>query len=101
MADFLFNISLPEGKDAASSLIWAGVLCLQRRGVASLNLGGGVLPGDKLAQAKQRFGASVLPLRCLKQVYDVDRFTELCQKAGADPSERGGYFPPYRKAGKL
>jgi hypothetical protein len=101
IADALFNVSLPEGRDAATSLMWEGALRLRMRGINTLNMGGGARQGDSVAQAKQRFGARVLPLRCLKQVYLPDRFAELCRMAGVDPSERAGYFPPYRTAGVL
>jgi hypothetical protein len=94
IADALFNISIPEGRDAATSLMWEGALRFKKRGITVLNMGGGVRQGDSIAQAKQLFGARVLPLRCLKQVYLADRFAELCRVAGVDPSERTGYFPP-------
>jgi hypothetical protein len=101
IADALFNVSVPKGRDAATSLMWEGALHLKKRGIAVLNMGGGVQQGDSVAQAKLRFGAQVLPLKCLKQVYLPDRFAELCLTAGVDPSKRTGYFPPYRAAGAL
>jgi hypothetical protein len=99
ISDAFFNISLPEGRDAATSLMWEGALRLKDLGITVLNMGGGVRQGDSVAQAKQRFGARVLPLRCLKQIYLPDRFSELCKLAGVNPAERTGYFPPYRAAG--
>ena len=97
IADLLFNISLPEGRDATLHLSCGRELCaLQTRGIPVLNMGGGVRQGDSIAQAKRHYGARVLPLRCLKQVYLPDRFAELCRGAGVDPSDRAGYFPPYR-----
>jgi hypothetical protein len=101
IADALFNISLPEGRDAASPLLWEGALRLRARGISVLNIGGGIRQGDSVAQAKHYYGARVLPLQCLKQVFDADRFAELCRMADVDPSKRTGYFPPYRVAGAL
>jgi hypothetical protein len=101
IADAVFNISLPEGRDAQAPLLWEAALRLRTRGISILNVGGGIRRGDSVAQAKSYYGARVLPLRCLKQVYNPDRFAELCRIAGVDPSERVGYFPPYRAAGVL
>jgi len=101
IADALFNISLPEGKDAQAPLLWEGALRLRSRGICTLNLGGGIRRGDNVGQSKRYYGAHVVPLQCLKQVYDPHRFTELCRIAGVDPSRRAGYFPPYRMAGTV
>ena len=60
------------------------------------HMGGECSQEESLTQAKQRFGARVLPLRSLKHVYLTKRFAELCQVAGVDPSDRAGIFPPYR-----
>jgi hypothetical protein len=63
-----------------------------------LNLGGGIRPGDDLAEFKRRFGAVELPLASLRQVYRADAYEELCRAAGVT-SERAGWFPPYRASG--
>lgn len=96
-ADALFNISIPEGRDVATSLMWEGVRRLRDLGVPALNMGGGVRPGDTVAQSKLRFGATVRPLSCLKQIYDPPAFVELCQSVGVHPEDLSGYFPPYRR----
>src|SRR5262249_21154201 len=41
IAEALFNISLPQGRDAATSLMWRGALHLKSLGIAMLNMGGG------------------------------------------------------------
>jgi hypothetical protein len=63
-----------------------------------LNLGGGMAPGDTLAEFKARFGASALPMRAVKAVYDRAAYVELCRQHGADPDDRNGFFPAYRNA---
>jgi hypothetical protein len=94
-ADYLFGVSVPGAEHHSAHLIWAGAQRLRRLGVPSLNLGGGVREGDRLAEFKRRFGAAQLPLRSLRQVYDAEAYAELCRRAGVSP-DRGGWFPPYR-----
>jgi hypothetical protein len=95
VADALFNISLPEGRDAATALLVEGAERLSERGVAGLNIGGGVRPGDDVERAKKLFGATARPLLRLRQVFAPGRFVELCAAAGVEPSGAGGFFPPY------
>ena len=95
-ADYLFNISLPKGRRHSAALIWYGVNYFKSIGIPTLNLGGGVRADDSLAGFKQRFGGNKLTLNCLKQVYDKAVYRALCERAGADPAGKTGYFPPYR-----
>jgi hypothetical protein len=94
VADALFNISLPEGRDAATALLIEAAERLSTRGISLLNLGGGVRPGDDVERAKQLFGATARPLLHLKQVFAPSRFRQLCAAAGAETSETA-FFPPY------
>jgi hypothetical protein len=96
VADFLFNISLPEGRPYSAALLWYGVNYFKSIGVPLLNLGGGVRTNDSLAEFKERFGGIRLALSCLKQVYNPRVYAELCARTGADPKDRLGYFPAYR-----
>ena len=96
VGDFLFNVSLPEGKRHSVPLIWAALKQLQSLKVPLLNLGGGVRENDSLAQFKERFGGKKLPLACLKQVYRSEIYRELCLQIEANPDDYSGYFPPYR-----
>jgi hypothetical protein len=96
--DYLFNVSVPGGERHAVHLIWWAVKRLRALGVESLNLGGGIHPGDDLAEFKRRFGAVELPLASLRQVYRPDVYEELCRAAGVT-SGRAGWFPPYRASG--
>jgi hypothetical protein len=97
-SDFLYNVSLPGEESYSVRLIWAAVRELRRRGVPTLNLGGGVVENDSLAEFKRRFGADQVPLRNVKQIYRRDVYDELCAEAGVDP-ERSSYFPAYRDPG--
>lgn len=95
VGDYLFNVSLSEGRGHSAKLIWYGVRHLAALGVPVLNLGGGIRAGDGVADFKRRFGAATHPLRSLRQVYDAERYESLCRAAGVDPADRGGFFPPY------
>jgi hypothetical protein len=94
--EYLFNVSLEPGRHHSARLLWAGIQELKRRGVPVLNLGGGIRPGDGLAEFKARFGGAQLPLRALKQIYQALSYRRLCLEAGADSQTRAGYFPAYR-----
>jgi hypothetical protein len=96
--DFLFNAALPGCERHSVALIWSAVHRLVELGVPWLNLGGGMSPGDSLADFKARFGALRLPMRAIKAVYDRTAYVELCRRHGADPDERDGFFPAYRNA---
>jgi hypothetical protein len=97
-ADYLFNISRPEGRRHSVALLWYGVNYFKSIGVPILNLGGGVRADDSLSDFKQRFGGNKLPLSCLKQVYNPGVYAALCAQVGADPADRTGYFPAYRSS---
>jgi hypothetical protein len=96
-ADALFNISLPEGRDAATALMIEGAERLSARGVSLLNMGGGVHPGDSLEVAKRLFGARPTRLLQLKQVFSLERYERACAVAGVDPANGTRYFPPYQR----
>ena len=96
VAEYLFGVSAPEGRRHSAALLWHGAMRLRSLGIPRLNLGGGIHRGDGVADFKRRFGAARRALGSLRQVYDPERFEELCRRAGVDPSDRAGYFPPYR-----
>jgi len=95
VAEYLFNISISEGRSHTVPLLWEGIRVLKESGTTFLNLGGGLKKGDSLSEFKERFGAEIYPLTVLKQVYNRKIFNELCEEAGVTVQER--YFPPYRK----
>jgi len=100
VAEYFAGVSLPQSRAYSSALIWAGAMELRRKGIPSLNLGGGVTRGDGIAIFKERFGGRVLPLASLKQVYEPDLYRALCESAGADPRDRSGFFPAYHRTGR-
>ena len=99
VADFLFNIALPQGRHHSAALIWYGVNYFKSIGIPILNLGGGVRANDSLAEFKQRFGGKKFTLSSLKQIYDAAMYAALCAEVGVDPADRTGYFPAYRSLG--
>ena len=94
--EYLINISSNEGQENSAALIWRGVEEAINRNVQWLNLGGGIQPGDGVAQFKERFGCACFPILALKQVYNNSLFRQLCEKAGADYNDLSGFFPPYQ-----
>jgi hypothetical protein len=94
VADDLFHVYLPTGKGHSAALIWQGVNHFKSLQIPLLNLGGG---GGGMREYKRYFGGRELDLKCIKQSYDPDIYEKLCRRANADPNDRTGYFPPYRK----
>lgn len=96
--EYLFNVALETGRHHSARLVLAGLQALKQRGVAWLNLGGGIRPGDGLDVFKARFGGARRPLRALKQIYAAERYRQLCVSVGAEADAKTGYFPAYRAA---
>jgi hypothetical protein len=92
--DYLFNVSLPEGKKYTVPLLWYGVKYLKSLQIPVLNLGGG---GSGVADFKRRFGGRELALECIKQVYEPETYAKMCKHAQVDPDDKTSYFPAYRK----
>ena len=88
--EYLFNVSLPEGRENSAALVWYGINYLKSRHISSLNLGGG-----STGEFKRRFGSKVLPLRCLIEIYRQDIYDMLCHRMNVDPRNTG-FFPAYR-----
>jgi hypothetical protein len=66
-----------------------------RPGRSLLIQGGGVRDGDSVAQSKEQYRAGKLPFRCLKQVYDAERFAALCRSSsGSIPPSGAGISRP-------
>jgi len=95
VAEYLFNISLPEGKSHTVPILWEGIKVLKKQEIPLLNLGGGLKKGDSLSEFKERFGGKKYPLSVLKQVYNKKVFGELCDDSDVNSNDH--YFPPYRK----
>ena len=94
MAEYHLNVSTEAGRGMAALLLESAFARLPELGAQTLNLGGGVRPGDGLAVFKRRFGGHPAPLRAVRQVYDERVFAALCARSGV--SREDGRFPPYR-----
>ncbi|MGB3676181.1 MAG: hypothetical protein WA988_17245, partial [Candidatus Nanopelagicales bacterium] len=97
VGEYITNISVREGRRWTAALIWSAIRELQNDGVKWLNLGGGIVPGDNLAEAKRRYHPVVMPFRAIRQVYDPKVFSELNGAATTAELEAStSFFPPYR-----
>lgn len=96
-AEYDLNAATAQGRELAAWLLVRAVEQLRDRGVESLNLGGGVVPGDGVYRFKQRFHGKERPLLGVRQVYDPAAYEDLCRRSGADPASPGR-FPAYRFA---
>jgi hypothetical protein len=95
-AECLVNVSIRDGREATTALIAAGLSVLAEAGLPFLHLGGGVARGDAIAAAKLKFRPERLPLLVAREVYDAERYRQLCAQAGDADAARTGYFPAYR-----
>jgi hypothetical protein len=93
-AEYHISAGTESARDFDAWLLWQASEALRARGVEVLNLGGGVRPGDGIYEFKARFNGVLAPLKGLRQIYDRERFIELCRAAGVLPD--GPRFPPYR-----
>lgn len=94
IVDAYFNLSLDNGKDAATYLMWQGVKRYARRGFRVLNMGGGLSPHDNIAEAKRRFGCEEFAFKSVRQVYNPEEFASACLKDNQH-ANRAIFFPPY------
>lgn len=97
-ADYLFNVNLRTGRQYTAPIIFWGVQQLEKRGIRWLNLGGGVRAGDSIAKAKERYRPQCRPFYNAKEVYNQQRYEQLCMLAGRNAEDLEGFFPPYRLA---
>lgn len=93
-AEYQLNAAGESGRDLAAWLLDEAARRLAATGVRTLELGGGVRPGDGLHAFKARFHGVERPLQALCQVYDAGRYAALVASAGASPDET--WFPAYR-----
>jgi hypothetical protein len=78
--------------DSPMKNLFAAMISLAGELGLSLNLGGGVAPGDSLESFKQGFANAVEPFRTHEVVCDPAAYEELSAGRGGD----GGFFPAYR-----
>ena len=97
VADYFLSASSLEGRKYTRLLIWTAVKALKQLNIPSLNLGGGVKPGDSLEQFKRRFGGRMVRGQVLKQIFDREKYKYLCRQYCAKNQFESNYFPPYWK----
>jgi Acetyltransferase (GNAT) domain len=93
-AEYHISGSTEQGRQLDAWLIWKAVTRLRERGVDVLNLGGGVRPGDGVYRFKERFNGMPKALQAVRQIYDHEKYDELCRIAGV--AGAGRWFPAYR-----
>lgn len=98
VADAMFMVALPAGRDALGFLVWSSTPFLVERGMRMLNVGGGLSRTDSIAEAKRRLGGEEVEFAAVRQVYQHSRYEAACREAGCASSTGGRYFPPYRAA---
>lgn len=96
LAEALLYVSLPGIKHHTMPILWHSIQTLKKENIRLFNIGGGIKEGDSLAQYKQRLGGHAAKFKCLKQIYDQEAFTMLCEQKKINPLHIEGYFPPYR-----
>jgi GNAT acetyltransferase-like protein len=95
-AEYHINASSPRGRELAAWLIWIAIERLRAAEVQTLNLGGGVRPGDGVYRFKERFHGVLKPLLAVCQVYDHVVYDELCRRTSARTEAGPAWFPAYR-----
>lgn len=93
-AEYIFGVAEDDARQHILPLLWRAAEDLATLGARWFNLGGGIRPGDSLAEFKRRLGGRPVPLISLRQVYRPERYKELCLDAGTATSDP--YFPSYR-----
>ena len=80
-------------EDSPMKNLFAAMISLAGELGLSLNLGGGVTPGDSLDKFKSGFGNDTAVFRTHEVICDPVAYEELSSRAGEAPE---GFFPAYR-----
>ncbi len=99
-AELLFAVASEDGRRFLLGLTWYVVEVMMRQQVRWLGIGSGVQEGDSVAEAKRRLGGERRPRLAIKRILNAARYRELCLEHGADPADRSGFFPAYRRESK-
>lgn len=94
-ADFHLHLSVREGRRHTAAMICQGLRRLLSVGVARVNLGGGIVRGDSVAQSKLKFHPQSVPFLRARELYRPQKFRELCERAGVDPGA-SRFHPAYQ-----
>lgn len=96
-AECHLNISVREGRQFTTPLLWWGIRMLSDQDIPWVNLGGGVTRNDAVATAKLKYRPDVFPLQTAREVYNEQTYQACCVAVGADASAREGFFPRYQQ----
>lgn len=94
-AEYFLNATTLQGRKYSRKILWRAIETLKDMEVASLNLGGGVKPGDSLDDFKRRFGGKALDGQALKIIFNQGVYNALSEKYCGGNNQAAGYFPPY------
>lgn len=91
-AEWHIAATTEHGRSLGTLIYWNAITLLRSRGVHFYNMGGGGRVGDGLYRFKEWFGGTALPLRSVCQIYDPEKYRELCARtATSNPN----WFPAY------
>lgn len=93
-AEYHVGVADNDSREMTAWLLWQGMIRLRNAGVKSLNLGGGVRPGDGLYRFKEWFGGRSASLHVVRQIYQPEAYDRLRLAAGV-PADTT-WFPAYR-----
>jgi hypothetical protein len=95
IAEYFINATTLHGRKYSRRILWQAIETLKNMKVPSLNLGGGVKPGDSLDDFKRRFGGKAIGGQALKIIFNQDAYNALTEKYCDGNQQTAGYFPPY------
>ncbi len=97
ISEYFLSASSFKGKSYTRNLIWEAIKIFKEKKISTFNLGGGIKTNDQLCDFKRRFGGEEYSLQVLKEVHDINRYKDICNKLGFDAKSKDGFFPPYWK----
>jgi hypothetical protein len=98
IAEYFLSATSNEGRIYTRLLLWEAIKALKKKGIHSINLGGGLKTDDSLDAFKRRFGGKHHTLKVIKQVINENKYNELCTDFGCSAEYDNKYFPPYWSA---
>ncbi|MBN8828222.1 MAG: hypothetical protein J0H68_05900 [Sphingobacteriia bacterium] len=94
-SDYFLNASTMEGRVHTRALIWEAIKQLKALKIPVLGLGGGIKENDSLAEFKSRFSGWSKKNIVLKQIYNNEKYQNICKELEIDCTDKSGYFPAY------
>jgi hypothetical protein len=91
VCNFFLSAALENGRKYSRLILWEAINICKQKNIAYFNLGGGITQEDSLAKFKKRFGSKETRVSNLKQIYDGNLFSNLCE----GKELKDNFFPPY------